>query len=159
MGHRVYIGRIDIDNLKVSIIFMFIFTCIQCNFIYILKLEVLLIVFLASIIFDAVSAWSSTSPKGFLTIELKFKDDPVWLDRVWPCCFFFSISWYFKITWSIKLCSHLWYYVLSKIWRSQHREIEIKRNRRSEELLKLEGGQKISIFKGSLPYEGEVRTF
>ena len=47
VGHPVYIGRIDIDNLKVCIIFMFIFTCIQCNFIYILKLEVLLIVFLA----------------------------------------------------------------------------------------------------------------
>ena len=33
--------------------------------------------------FDPMSACSSTSSKGFWQIiELKFKDDPVWLDRV-----------------------------------------------------------------------------
>ena len=37
--HR-YIGRIDIDNLKVYIMFfvIFIFTCIQCNIIYIVNI-------------------------------------------------------------------------------------------------------------------------
>ena len=31
--------------------------------------------------------------KGFWKIiQLKFKDDPVWLDRVWHCCLCFSIS-------------------------------------------------------------------
>ena len=31
--------------------------------------------------------------KGFWqTIALKLKDDPVWLDIVWPCCLCFSIS-------------------------------------------------------------------
>ena len=52
------------------------------------------------------------------------------------------------ITWSIKLCSHMWHYVLSKIRRNLHRNIEIDRNWRSEELLKFGGGQKIFIFRG-----------
>ena len=40
-------------------------------------------------------------------------------------------------------------------------ETEIDRNWRSEELLKLGGGQKISFLGGGrdLPYEGEVRKF
>ena len=37
------------------------------------------------------------------------------------------------------------------------RDIEIDRNWRSEELLKLGEGQKIFIFRGDLPYEGVVR--
>ena len=41
----------------------------------------------------------------------------------------------------------MWHYVLSRIWRNQHRDIEIDRNGRSEELLKLGGGQKILIFR------------
>ena len=45
-------------------------------------------------------------------------------------------------------------HVLSRIWRNLHRDIEIDRNRRSEELLKLGGGQNIFIFKGGFPYEG-----
>ena len=75
------------------------------------------------------------------------------------------------ITWSIKLYSHLWHYVLSRIFRNLHFDIEIVRNQGSEELLKLGGGQKIFIFRGEelalwggvqkififgggLPYEG-----
>ena len=66
------------------------------------------------------------------------------------------------ITGSIKFCSHMWHCVLSRIWRNLHRDIEIETNRRSEELLKLGGGQKIFIFMvgvRGLPYEGEVRKF
>ena len=51
----------------------------------------------------------------------------------------------------------MWHYVLCRIWGNLHRDIEIDRNRRSEELLKLGGGQKIFIFRGDLPYEEEVR--
>ena len=42
----------------------------------------------------------------------------------------------------------MWHYVLSKIRRNLHRNIEIDRNWRSEELLKFGGGQKIFIFRG-----------
>ena len=51
----------------------------------------------------------------------------------------------------------MWHYALSRICRNLHRDIEIDRNQRSEEMLKLGGRQKIFFFKGSLPYEGEVR--
>ena len=51
----------------------------------------------------------------------------------------------------------MWDYNLSKVWRNLHRDIEIDRNRRSEELLKLGGGEKIFIFRGDLPYEGEAK--
>ena len=44
-----------------------------------------------------------------------------------------------------------------RIWRNLHSDIEIDRNQRSEELLKLGGGQKFFIFRGCLPYEGVVR--
>ena len=37
--------------------------------------------------------------------------------------------------------------------------MEIDRNRRSEELLKLGGDQKNLIFMGSLPYKGESENF
>ena len=50
----------------------------------------------------------------------------------------------------------MWHYVLSRIWRHLHSYIEIDRNQRFEELLKLGRGQKIFIFKGGLPYEGVV---
>ena len=53
------------------------------------------------------------------------------------------------ITWSIKLYSHLWHYVLSRIFRNLHFDIEIVRNQGSEELLK-----ELLIFGGGLPYEG-----
>ena len=98
--------------------------------------------------FDPMSAWSSTSQKGFWQIiQLKLKVDSVWLDMVWSFCLCFSISPWFMITWSIKLCSHMWHYVLSRICRNLHSDIEIDRNQRSEELLKLAGGQKIFIFR------------
>ena len=42
----------------------------------------------------------------------------------------------------------MWHYVLSRIWRNLHSDIEIDRNQKSEELLKLGGGQKIFIFRG-----------
>ena len=42
----------------------------------------------------------------------------------------------------------MWHYVVSRNWRNLHRDIEIDRNQRSEELLKLGGGQKIFIFRG-----------
>ena len=38
-----------------------------------------------------------------------------------------------------------------------HRDIEININKRSKELLKLGGGQKIFIIGKSLLYEGEIR--
>ena len=65
------------------------------------------------------------------------------------------------ITWSIKLRSHMWHYVLSRIWRNLHRDIGIDRNRIFEELLKLGGGQKIFIFRRGegLLYEGKIRKF
>ena len=54
----------------------------------------------------------------------------------------------------------MWQYGLSRIWRNLHRDIEIDRNRRSQELLKLGGDQKTLIFRGEgLPYEGKVRKF
>ena len=59
----------------------------------------------------------------------------------------------------------MWHYVLSRIQRNLHSDIEIDRNQRSEKLMKLWGGQKIFIFRGegSLPYErgfnqGKVHT-
>ena len=64
--------------------------------------------------------------------ELKFKDDPVWLDKYGLVAFAFQSP--------HNLCSHIWHYVLSRIWRNLHRDIEIDRNRKSEELLKLGGG-------------------
>ena len=42
----------------------------------------------------------------------------------------------------------MWHYVLSRIWRNLHRDIEIDRNWESEESLKLGGGQKIFHFYG-----------
>ena len=42
----------------------------------------------------------------------------------------------------------MWHYVVSRNWRNLHRDIEIDRNQRSEELLNLGGGQKIFIFEG-----------
>ena len=36
----------------------------------------------------------------------------------------------------------MWHYVLSRIWRKLHRDKEIDKKWRSEELLKLMGGQK-----------------
>ena len=52
------------------------------------------------------------------------------------------------------------HYVLSRIWRNLHWDIEIVRNQRSEELLKLGEGQKIFIFMGGLPSErGESENF
>lgn len=53
----------------------------------------------------------------------------------------------------------MWQYGLSRIWRNLHRDIEIDRNRRSQELLKLGGDQKNLIFMGSLPYKGESENF
>ena len=56
----------------------------------------------------------------------------------------------------------MWHYVLSRICRNLHRDIEIDRNQRFEEI---RGGQKIFIFRGwsggggGFPYEGEVRKF
>ena len=38
---------------------------------------------------------------------------------------------------------YVWYYVLSKIWRNMRRDMEIDRNGRFENLLKLVRGQKI----------------
>ena len=40
------------------------------------------------------------------------------------------------------------------IWRHLLRDIEIDRIQRSEELLKIWGGQKVFIFRGFLPQEG-----
>ena len=48
----------------------------------------------------------------------------------------------------------MWHYVLSRIWRNLHRDVEIDRNWRSEKLLKLGGGQKIFILKGTCPMRG-----
>ena len=50
----------------------------------------------------------------------------------------------------------MWHYVLSRIWGNLHRDIEIDTDGKSEELLKLGEGQKIFVFSGGLPYEGEV---
>ena len=40
----------------------------------------------------------------------------------------------------------MWHHALSRIWRNLHRDIEIDGNWRSEELLKLGGGQKFLFF-------------
>ena len=43
--------------------------------------------------FCPMGAWSSTSLKRlFAKTWIEFKDDPDWLDREWPCCFYISIS-------------------------------------------------------------------
>ena len=47
----------------------------------------------------------------------------------------------------------MWHYVLSRIWRNQHRNIEIGRNRRSEELLKKGKARKLH-FQGGYPTMG-----
>ena len=65
--------------------YIFIFSCIQCNFIYILNIRVTVSCASCLGIFDPMSVWSSTSSKRFL-VSKKFKDNPVWLDKVWPCC-------------------------------------------------------------------------
>ena len=52
------------------------FTCIQCNFIYILNIRVLVSCTSCLDNFDPMSAWSSNK------IKLKIKDDPVCLDRL-----------------------------------------------------------------------------
>ena len=49
------------------------------------------------------------------------------------------------------------HYVLSRIRRNLLRYIEIDRNRRSEELRKLVGGQKIFIFRKACPMSGAGR--
>ena len=76
-------------------------------------------------------------------IELKFKDDPVWLDKMWPWFYLaFQSSFAFQ---------------KSEIWK-------IAEIRRRSENLRFQlgfalwgGGQKIFIFKrGSFPYEGRV---
>ena len=52
----------------------------------------------------------------------------------------------------------MWHYVLFRIWRNLNSDIEIDRNQRSEEMLKLGGGQKIFIFsEEGLPYDGGGR--
>ena len=67
--------------------------------------------------------------KGFWQIiVLDLKNDPLWLDWVWPCYLCFSIS---HNLWLIDLLN----YVFSRIWRDLHREIET-------ELLRLGAGQK-----------------
>ena len=57
----------------------------------------------------------------------------------------------------------MWHHALSRIWRNLHRDIEIDGNWRSEELLKLGGGQKFLFFGGEeggrLSYEAEDRFF
>ena len=56
----------------------------------------------------------------------------------------------------------MWYYVLSRIWRNLHIniDIEIDRNRISEKLLKLGGEcQKSFIFKGGAGLGGGVTKF
>ena len=62
-----HIRRIDIDNLKVYIMFfyLFIFTYIQCNFIYILSIIVLVDCTSCLDIVDPTSPWSSTSAERF----------------------------------------------------------------------------------------------
>ena len=78
-----YIRRIDIDNLKVYFVLFTSFTCIQCNFIYILSIIVLVDWTSCLDIVDPMGPWSWTSPERFqANIELKFRDDSVWLDRV-----------------------------------------------------------------------------
>ena len=42
----------------------------------------------------------------------------------------------------------MWHYVFSGIWINLHRDIEIDRNRTSEELLKLGGSQQVFVFRG-----------
>ena len=54
----------------------------------------------------------------------------------------------------------MWHYVLSKIWKNMHRDIEIDRNWRPEELLKLGGGQNILTFRGEgCPMKGRSENF
>ena len=97
--------------------------------------------------------------KGFWQIIVsKFKNDPVWLNRVWSCCLCFSISHNLRL---LDLLLDYLIYVFSRIWRDLHRDVEIDRNRRSEELLRLGTGQKIFIFRregvrgeGGLLFEG-----
>ena len=63
-----YIRRIDMDNLKVYMFCsIFIFTCTQCNCIYILNITVLVHCTSCSDNFDPMSSWSSTSRKRFFT--------------------------------------------------------------------------------------------
>ena len=44
----------------------------------------------------------------------------------------------------------MWHYVFSGIWINLHRDIEIERNRTSEELLKLGGSQQVFVFRGGV---------
>ena len=60
----------------VFFVYIVIFTCIQCNFIYVLNIRVLVNCTSCLDNFDPLSAWSSNK------IKLKFKNDPVWLDRL-----------------------------------------------------------------------------
>ena len=53
----------------------------------------------------------------------------------------------------------MWHYVLFTIWRNMHSDMEIDRDWRSEELLKLEGGQKILIFRVVYPMRGGQKIF
>ena len=57
----------------------------------------------------------------------------------------------------------MWHYVLSRICRNLHRDIEIDRNQRFEEI---RGGQKIFIFRGwsgggggAFPMRGRSENF
>ena len=52
----------------------------------------------------------------------------------------------------------MWHCVLSRIWTNLHRDIEIDRNQRSEEFLKLGGGQKTFIFKEDFLGGGSYRS-
>ena len=53
----------------------------------------------------------------------------------------------------------MWHYVLSRIWRNLHSDIEIDKNQRFEELQKLGGGQKIFNFTGACPMRGRSENF
>ena len=61
-----YIRRADIDSLKLCFVYIFIFTCIQCNFIYILNIRVLIDCTSCLDNFYPMSAWSSISLTPFL---------------------------------------------------------------------------------------------
>ena len=91
------IRRIDIDNLNVYIVvcfvYIFICTCINVILFTFQIVEFLLTILLARIILILRVDDLQLSQKGFWQIiELKFKDDPGWLDRSWSCCLCFSIG-------------------------------------------------------------------
>ena len=70
---------------------MFIFICIQCNFIYILNIIFLVDSTSCLDNFDPMSAWSWTSQKGFCqTTDLKFKGNSVRWDEYGLVAFAFQ---------------------------------------------------------------------